>query len=83
MCRTKESTKAKAGDDAPVYHDGCGELQPQRYVLQDKLTVQVEFLEDPETGADRKRPMSAEEVMNVLKGISANDCDIMGFVACT
>lgn len=79
-CRTKESKKRKGGEqkDDDIYHDGCGAVQPERYTIQDKLTIQVEFQDEQEVGADRKRAMPAEEVLNIFKSISADDCKIMG-----
>lgn len=66
-------------EDKGFNHDGCGAEQPRSYTLEDKITIKVEFKEEAEVGEDKKREMKPEEILNILKGISATDCEIMGF----
>jgi DNA-directed RNA polymerase II subunit RPB1 len=82
VCRTKESQPRRGAtveqDEALL--NGCGAIQPIRYEIEGKLSIEVEFEEDQqELGADKKRHFAAEEVLNVFKGISNDDCKILGF----
>lgn len=82
-CRTRDDKKHKRGEDNKEdddgLHDGCGAIQPLRTYIQDKLNVQVEFEVEEETGADKKRRMTAEDVRKIFVAISNEDCKIMGF----
>jgi DNA-directed RNA polymerase II subunit RPB1 len=50
-----------------------------RYILEDKITIKVECREEQEAGEDKKREIKPEEILNIFKGISPKDCEIMGF----
>lgn len=60
-------------------HDGCGSVQPSKYILEDKITIKLIFEDDQETGEDKKREIKPDEILNIFKGISAADCEVMGF----
>lgn len=81
LCRTKDSKKKKDENEEikeEIYHDGCGAMQPLRYSIHEKLNIQIEFEEEREAGADRKSMLSPEDVINIFKQISYDDCKVIG-----
>jgi len=71
-CEKGELTKEK--DCLP--HDGCGSDQPK--ISRDGLKISVRYSELVE-GIERKKELTAEEVHEILKNISDEDCMAMGF----
>eukprot|EP00029_Vermamoeba_vermiformis_P000981 TRINITY_DN1114_c0_g1_i1.p1 TRINITY_DN1114_c0_g1~~TRINITY_DN1114_c0_g1_i1.p1 ORF type:complete len:1749 (-),score=528.73 TRINITY_DN1114_c0_g1_i1:193-5355(-) len=57
-------------------HNGCGAEQPK--VSRDGLKISIEYKKEQENGEQRK-VLTAEEVYNILKQISDDDCRAMGF----
>jgi len=57
-------------------HDGCGSDQPQ--IKRDQLKISAQYSELFE-GIERKKEMTAEEVHEILKNISDEDCLALGF----
>ncbi|CAI9097414.1 OLC1v1033836C1 [Oldenlandia corymbosa var. corymbosa] len=65
---------------------GCGALQPRisidgmrmvaEYKVQKKKNDEEEQLPEP---VERKQYLSAEKVLGILKGISDEDCELLGF----
>ncbi len=79
-CRKGDAKKKGQPKGAENFsHDGCGARQPVRYYLEDKITLSVEFDFEPQPGEDRKRHMTADEALNILRAISDPDCQVLGF----
>eukprot|EP00928_Gymnodinium_smaydae_P047443 TRINITY_DN31665_c0_g1_i1.p1 TRINITY_DN31665_c0_g1~~TRINITY_DN31665_c0_g1_i1.p1 ORF type:complete len:1888 (+),score=418.53 TRINITY_DN31665_c0_g1_i1:157-5820(+) len=90
-CRSKKKCMAVAADmedpaenlvdeESKQFAGGCGYAQPH-YSVQDTV-MYIKFPETGEelaSGQDRKRPMTAQEALNIFKRISEKDIERMGF----
>jgi DNA-directed RNA polymerase II subunit RPB1 len=55
----------------------CGNAQPK--LLRDALNIVAEFPDTPESGGEKRQQITAEKAYNILKHISDEDADILGF----
>jgi DNA-directed RNA polymerase II subunit RPB1 len=89
-CRTKKRCAAvgdvndaqdpfRGEEEAAKFTGGCGYLMPKYNV--DATVLYINFPEgtEDEPGADRKRPMQAEEALTIFRRISDKDVQLMGF----
>ena len=81
-CKTAEEELKNKGenkekDEFDTPHNGCGEVQP-KYVRKG-LKIEVKFDVIPDDETDKNRSLAAEEVLRILKGISGDECEILGF----
>lgn len=68
----------KGDDDIEGSEFGpCGTIQPK--IVKDGIGLTVEFAEPIDNSPDRKRKLSAEEALGILKKISDIDCEALGF----
>jgi DNA-directed RNA polymerase II subunit RPB1 len=67
-------------DDAKKFTGGCGYLQPKLRVENTVLIINFPEGAEDEPGADRQRPMQAEEALTIFRRISDRDIAFMGFV---
>eukprot|EP00871_Galdieria_phlegrea_P004168 jgi/Galph1/4752/GphlegSOOS_G3327.1 len=55
----------------------CGNSQPK--LLRDSLTIVAEFPEAPDSGGEKRQPITAERAYNILKHVSDEDASLLGF----
>ena len=79
-CKTMQDIIKKSETEEKHYssHNGCGVIQPRRYFTKD-LKVYLEFKESDDISGDRKREMTAKDVIEIFDKISDSDAKAIGF----
>ena len=78
VCKTdKVGTEEDADLPDAFKAQGCAAPHPK--VTKCGTILEIEYTTASEEGHDRKRPLSAEEALKILKGISDVECEALGF----
>jgi len=77
VCEGGDDVEEDLTDPGRIKHGGCGGYQPS--LKRDGLKLTAEFKQVTDETAEKRQNLSPEKVHTILKRISDEDCEAMGF----